>query len=760
VTLRRPDRRSLDSGWEFRLDDRSPEPVQLPHSWNALDVVAIGQPDNYHRGVGTYVREPFDPALADGRRLWMEIEAAFQKAFIDLNGVRVGEHLGGYSGFTVELTPAAHGLRGPLSLVATVDNRPDPDLLPDELADFTLYGGLTRHAWIYETGPLRIEAVWPLTDVAVGPAGATARLAVKVRLDHPPDPPASVRVVLRSPEGELAKECATIATEQFVTVDVGELLEATPRLWSPDDPCLYQLAVAVEGSDEVQLEIGFRHFEFPPGGRFSLNGVPLQLRGTHRHEDWAGMGSAVPDHLTRHELEMVRAAGFNFIRLGHYPQAPAVLDACDQLGLLVWEELPWCRGGVNGEGFKTRARVMLEEMIEQHHHHPAVIFWGLGNEIGEIYTGNQNTGSTQEGVVEFLAELNDLAHGLDPGRLTALRRSEPGSKVVDVYSPSNWSGWFGGRYEGYEQALAELRGRGYPRLFHAEWGGDSHVGRHSTGPHFPGGEGVQVSRDGDWSESYILDLIEWHLQILLRSPIAGFAQWTSKDFDTPWRPENPLPGVNQKGFLDRAGRPKDAYYLFQSYLATEPMCYIESPTWPHRVGAEGESQRLRVYSNCSEVELFVNEVSVGSRLRDPAAFPAAGLVWHVPLRQGSNLIRAVGDIGVEHQVVVTYHVGPVGEAARLSFITEPSTTPSGLPSTLITVQVEDSAGVPAVADARWIEFEATDGGDLWVDRGTFDGSRRLQAANGRACVHALGAGVVVARAEGLPPIRVSVRPTL
>src|SRR5215469_14522407 len=151
-----------------------------------------------------------------------------------------------------------------------------------------------------------------------------------------------------------------------------------------------------------------------------------------------------------------------------------------------------------------------------------------------------------------------MAHRLDPQRLTALRRFEPGASVVDVYSPSIWSGWYHGRYEDYEATLTSAVKR-YQRMLHIEWGGDSQFGRHSTGPHIKAGA-AQVSRSSDWSESYILDLMEWHLQLQSRFPqLAGSAQWAFKDFGTPLRPENPIPYVNQKGLVDRDGRPKDAY---------------------------------------------------------------------------------------------------------------------------------------------------------------------------------------------------------
>ena len=262
----------------------------------------------------------------------------------------------------------------------------------------------------------------------------------------------------------------------------------------------------------------------------------------------------------------------------------------------------------------------------------------MGNELD--WESDHST-TNDDDVYAFLGELHELCHQLDPSRLTALRRYDRGAQIVDVYSPSIWSGWYRGRYEDYEAVLSDAMSR-FPRMIHTEWGGDSHVGRHNSGPHLrrqidshttheenPGvalsSEGeARGSLDGDWSESYILDLMEWHLQVQNRLPnLAGTAQWVFKDFGTPLRPENPIPYVNQKGLVARDGTPKDVYFLFQAYQTNTPVCHIESPTWPIRAGEPGALKRVRVYSNCERVELFVNGRSQGTKFLNPTIPPQA-----------------------------------------------------------------------------------------------------------------------------------------
>ena len=629
-----------------------------------------------------------------------------------------------------------------------------PNLIPSDMSDFFLYGGLTRNVWLYETGPARLVQLHVVTEWV----GETAVLFLHGECDGLVNGTELILQLMGPPGTAVWQTTHTIESEKF-TIEL--LPVANPQRWSPDNPALYSLTAQLtcQGTiyDEVVERIGFRTFDFPEGGPFYLNGERLLLRGTHRHEDWAGRGSAVPHAWSRRELKQIKAAGFNFIRLGHYPQADAVLDACDELGLIVWEELPWCRGGVGGELFKDQARTMFREMTAQHFNRPSIIFWGLGNELD---WESEHPHTDDDDVYNFLTELHELSHQLDSSRLTALRRYDRGGNIVDVYSPSIWSGWYRGRYEDYEAVLRDAMNR-FPRLLHAEWGGDCHVGRHNSGPHLrrqianhtsheenPGvalstaGE-ARASLDSDWSESYMLDLMEWHLQVQNSLPnLAGTAQWVFKDFGTPLRPENPIPYVNQKGLVDRSGRPKDVYYLFQAYQTDTPVCRIESPTWPIRSGEPEALQRVRVYSNCERVELFVNGRSQGAKMPDPNIFPASGLVWFVAMNRGANEIRAVAMTGdgrvVEHTIEQTLIPIGAAEAAALQGWCE-QVEFEGKTAVLATIQLINQDGEPVLMDERQMRFELKGDGSLLVNQGTPTGSRVIETANGRASITILGA---------------------
>jgi beta-galactosidase len=758
--MRHTNASNINDQWHFHLGEGAPwEPatnalwstVSLPHSWNTLDTMEVDETHHYTRAAGWYMRKMEPPAL--GERLWVEIEAASQRASIWCNDTHIGDHVGGYTAFTVELPLSEQGSAQPepLMLALQVDNLPDRDLIPSDLSDFFLYGGLTRNAWSYITGPSRLATLRCETEVTA----EAATLTIHGQLDAPPTGELLLDAQLFSPQGALVTTIQSIVSEKTFVLPSYSLQQ--PELWSPDTPMLYTLQMSLRKGetvwDSVTERIGLRFFSFPVAGSFQLNGEVLPLRGTHRHEDWAGCASAVPDAWTRREMLQIKQAGFNFVRLAHYPQTPAVLDACDELGLLLWEELPWCRGGIGGDLFRAQAQAMLSEMIDQHYNHPSIVMWGLGNELD---WESEHPGSTDEQISDFLRTLHNLAHAWDAQRLTALRRFEPGANIVDVYSPSIWSGWYRGRYEDYAVALNEAIAR-YPRMFHAEWGGDSQYGRHHVGEHIateiasesdhgerPGialsTEGPsRASRDGDWSESYMLDLMEWHLQVQLRTPhLAGNAQWAFKDFGTPLRPENPIPYVNQKGLVDRASRPKDLYYLFQSYLTSEPMCYIESPNWTIRVGRQGEAQRVRVYSNCPQVTLYINGTSYGEKRRDPAAFPAAGLTWEVPFAPGRNELHAIALSAtgqyIEQRIVQEYAEGEAGVGETFQWKIEPIVDSSAA-MLRVTIQLVDGNGFPVVADRRRVTFSLQGEGRLDDCQGIVGGSRVIELVNGRAWIN-------------------------
>src|SRR5690606_8667789 len=271
---------------------------------------------------------------------------------------------------------------GKVPVVIRSDNSRDVELIPSDLSDFNLYGGLYRYVNLVYVPPLSIDKLF--AAASVGANGQTGHIQLDARYYNPRQVQQADAVVeLFDAHGRrVALQKQQVATASGSS-SLGGLTVKQPVLWSPTEPSLYtiRLTLVSGGDTAIHTErIGFRHFEFAEKGPFYLNGERLLLRGTHRHEDHAGVGPAMTEEMIWQEMHMMKDMGVNFIRLGHYQQSRIVLEACDSLGILVWEERPWCRGGLGGEVYKAQARRMLTNMIEQHYNHPSVIIWGLGNE--------------------------------------------------------------------------------------------------------------------------------------------------------------------------------------------------------------------------------------------------------------------------------------------------------------------------------------------------------------------------------------------
>ena len=747
---------SLGSTWEIWRGDKASDnvtwtPVTLPHCFNARDAV---DPDaRYYQGPGWYrTRLKLANPFANGRTL-LQFDGAGQKSQVFVGLAKAGEHLGGYDEWVVDITEAAakaaggEGEETPLAVLC--DNSRDAESIPSDLSDFNRYGGLYRHVSLAYVPAISLERVHVEPALA---ADGKASVKVRARLYNPTALKGEVEILLevRDPRSNTIHTASQTVGVWAGEKEIAAFEIASPKRWSPQSPSLYSATVICKSSHGRQQTVerfGVRSVEWVEHGPFKLNGEQLPLRGTHYHEDHAGVAAAVPDDVVRQTLRQIKAMGANFVRLGHYQQAPLVLDLCDELGLLVWEEIPWCRGGLGGERYQQQCRDMLRNLVDQHYNHPSVILWGLGNE--NDWPGDFERFDTNA-IRSFMAQLNTLAHQLDPSRQTSIRRCDFCRDIVDVYSPSIWAGWYSGRYPEY-RAAAEKAIKGNPHFFHAEWGGDSHAGRHAEEPEkFLGqvatGEGTaetgkaykssggkaRASKDGDWSESYIINLFDWHLKEQEQMPnLTGTAQWIFKDFATPLRPENPVPRVNQKGVVGRDGTPKESYYVFQSYWADKPMIHIYGHTWPLRWGKPGEEKLVKVFSNCREAELFVNGTSMGVKQRNVTNFPAAGLSWKVKLDEGPNTLRALGRSAggeVSDEVSVGYQTTAWSKPARL-VLKEIART-----NRVATIEARllDQAGVPCLDAANLVRFGLAGDGQLLDNLGTSTGSRAVQLCNGRA----------------------------
>lgn len=787
-------RTRLNDGWEFLKQDlgniweavrpvKAGDPesvplwtkVSLPHCFNAEDAV---DPDiNYYQGAGWYkkmleVNNPYP----DGRIL-LQFEGAGQKTEVYIFTEKVGSHVGGYDEWTVDITDAvkrfqqleaAKRFGGKIPLSIRCDNTRDTEMIPSDLSDFNIYGGIYRYLNLVYTPALSFQNIY--TDASVDEKGKEGKLSVKVDFtDFSNVSNATLDIKIYDPNGKIVKQDKQMLTD-FQSQNVLSINMSKPMIWSPKNPNLYSCELTLSssgGTVTCKDKFGFRHFEFKEKGPFFLNGERLLLRGTHRHEDHAGLAAAMSEDLIIKEMEMMKEMGVNFIRLGHYQQSRIVLEQCDRLGFLVWEEIPWCRGGLGGDVYKEQAQSMLTSMITQHRNHPSIILWGMGNEND---WPNDFPEFDKEQIRAFMTELHTVSHSIDDSRMTCIRRCDFCKDIVDVYSPSIWAGWYRGIYTEYKKFSEEARDQ-VDHFLHVEWGGDSHAGRYAEIDYSDRDKVksddlsvfesiAKASKDNTRCEAYVCDIIDWHLKEQETMPwLTGAAYWPFKDFSTPVRPDNPVPYVNQKGVVERDLTKKEAFYVFKSYWVDEPVIHIFGHGWRTRWGKTDEKKLLKVYSNCEQVELFLNGKSLGMKKRNSQDFPAAGLRWESLLQQGKNTLKAIGTKGkvkIEDEISFDYETRPFGKEAELKV----SVTDAEPDYVWVEAELKDSNGILCLDSRQFIRFDSVGDGQLIKNQGTSTASGKVQAYNGRARIKLAknkGESVIAVKSEGLRTVFVTVK---
>ena len=719
--------------------------LNLPHSWNSLD--ATDNDPGYRRSASWYKKNLVITNIDPNKLYKLYFEGSNITTKVYVNGTEVGGHIGGYIGFTLDISKFIK--EGSNEVLVRVDNSYNIEVIPSQKSDFIIYGGITRDVWLLTMSKNNIDNI-QITTPQVSEKSATLNILATVK-DTNNSNGLSYIAQLTNPKGKIVASQKGTFSGENTSINFKNI--KNPELWDINKPNLYSVSVSLLENgiekDKIQDKVGFRWYEFKDNGPFFLNGKRVLIRGTHRHEEHAGVGAAMSNEQQRKDMESIKEMGANFVRLAHYPQDPEVYKACDELGLLVWDELPWCRGGIGNQVWQTNAKNMLAEIINQNYNHPSIVLWSLGNEMS--WLPDFKDGDNIEKMNVFLSELNDIAHKLDPTRKTVIRKYEEGSKIVDVFSPSIWSGWYSGSFKSYKKAIDKYK-LDYKHFIHAEYGGDSQVGRHSENP--INGEGqiksegweeaivqtkvANIAQIGDWSESYIVDLFDWHLHISENDPtFVGNLQWSFKDFATPLRPEDDIPYMNQKGLVDRNGNPKDAYYVFKSYWSQKPFTYIESHTWTERQGPKNTPRILNVFSNCPKVEFFQNGVSLGVKTRDITAYPACGLTWEVNFAEGKNNFVAIGinsdGSKVTDTIDVNYRFTKNGAADGLKLSAEKLKNGNYL----VTAIAVDKNNLRCLDYEERVYFQCLSGGQTLKNQGTPTGSESIKMSNGKAAIEVI-----------------------
>lgn len=621
---------NLNKGWKFlQREALLPEvfpadwtDVDLPHTWNAVD----GHDGNggYDRGSYWYAKTfPTPRQPLPGGRVYVEVLAAGQQATVYVNGEKAVYHEGGYSCFRVDVTELCKP-NGENLLAINCSNEPKDSVYPQS-ADFTFYGGLYRGVNLISVPATHFDLDYyggPGVTVTPKPCGQCggAIFELKAYVTEPGED-FTVLYSVKDAEGREVASGTRPSDDTAISLYVPDA-----HLWGIDDPYLYTVTATLqrrnEACDEVVIKAGVRSFSCDPDQGFILNGVPTPLRGVSRHQDQLYKGNALTreDHYL--DARMIKELGANTIRLAHYQHSHDFYDACDELGFIIWAEIPFISVFNKDPGAHENCISQLTELIVQNYNHPSICFWGISNEI--------LIGGISEKLVENHKELNALAKKLDPTRLTTIAHvsmtpvDSPLHHITDVISYNHYFGWYGGRMEDNGPWLDNFHAR-HPELCVglSEYGCEGIITYHGPNPACK-----------DYSEEYQALYHEHMAKVLNDRPWLWSSHvWNMFDFGCAARDEGGVKGRNNKGLvtMDRKTK-KDSFFIYQAYWTKTPMVHICGRRYAQRAG---ETTEVRVYSNQPTVSLYMNGTLVEEKTADKV------FVFTVALAEGQNMLLAV-----------------------------------------------------------------------------------------------------------------------
>lgn len=509
--------------------------LRVPGDWNhQVERYGIYEGTMWYRKKFEYKKEK------EGNRIFLHFGAVNYHSHIYLNGVKLGEHIGGFTPFQYEVTDLIQDVN---SVVLMVNNNRVPEGVPTINTDWFNYGGITRDVFIAETPSTFVEDYF-------------------IQLN--PDKASEIKGYVQLNGSDLTKEVTISIDEAKISTKVTPNAEGLGeftinakklKLWSPESPKLYDIKITTD-VETIKDEIGFRTIK-TKGADILLNGKPVFLRGISIHEENPfRIGRANSNADAELLLGWAKELGCNFVRLAHYPHNEYMIETANKMGLMVWEEVPvyWTIHWENEETFQNAAN-QLEAVIERDKNSAATIIWSLANETPVSEPRN-----------EFLYRFSQLARSLDDTRLLSAAmevHTEPENPLefivedklaeyVDIVSFNEYIGWYNGLPDKTLQATWKIP---YDKpVFISEFGAGAKAGFHAD----------SLTR---FSEEYQADLYTKTLKMVENIPnIRGFSPWILVDFRSPRRQLAEIQdGWNRKGLIGDQGEKKQAFYILQDY---------------------------------------------------------------------------------------------------------------------------------------------------------------------------------------------------
>ena len=658
---------TINDGWKFTkgspfeaqltgCDDSSWETVNIPHTWNDKD--ADDETPGFYRGPVWYRKQLFIDKSQEGRQAVIYFEGANQEVRFYLNGQFVGEHKGGYTRFCFDIT--SHLRYGQENLFAIYVNNVYNPNIPPLSADFTFFGGIYRDVYLQFMNPVHIatndyasSGVYIRTP-EVNNSAASVEITTLLTNDMPQATEIRVENIICDADGkEVKKTQAEVKLAAGETkTDISKKIKIdSPRLWDIDDPYRYMVYTRIldkrKGTllDEVVNPLGLRWFKFDSEKGFFLNGKGRKLFGTARHQDYFQKGNALRDELHVQDVLLLKEMGGNYLRVSHYPQDPVIMEMCDKLGIVTSVEIPVVNAVTETEEFLHNSVEMAKEMVRQDFNRPSVMIWGYMNEIflRRPYTEGKQLEDYYRFTEKVARALEATIREEDPSRYTMMAYHNMPQYYEDAHLTEipMIQGW--NLYQGwYEPDINEFQ-RLLDRAHKVYKGKVLMVTEYGPGVD-PRVHSYQPERF-DFSQEYGLVYHKHYLNEMMKRPfVAGSSLWNLNDFYSESRVDA-VPHVNNKGVVGLNREKKDVYWFYKTALSRRPILVIGNREWKSRGGVVNTAQKeciqsVPVFSNAEEVELFVNNKSLGKKkIEDNYA------LFDVPFVGGENLLEAVAVTG-------------------------------------------------------------------------------------------------------------------
>jgi len=727
-------RESFNEGWRFALvedenawqadyDDSGWRLLNLPHDWSIEGEFSESNPATpgggaLPGGIGWY-RKTFkiDPS-AKNKLSYIEFDGIYRNSEVWINGNYLGKRPYGYISFRYELTPYLLYGDEENVIAVKVDNSQQPN------SRWYSGSGIYRNVWLVTTGKIAVDH-WGtfVTTPSVSTEGALVRVTTQVR--NVAETRSTVRIetsVYDAADKKVASATVDgVDLEGTVTSVTQEMTVRNPHLWSVEDPYMYRVVTEIlsgqEITDSYETRAGIRSFYFDSDKGFFLNGKQTRILGVCNHHDLGCLGAAVNTRAIKRQLEILREMGCNAIRTSHNPPAPELLDLCDRMGFIVMDEAfdMWKVSKTDYDyhlDFDEWHRRDLEDMVLRDRNHPSVFIWSIGNEVMEQW---ERDGSGEA----LTTELTGIVKALDDTRpvTSACNDPTPGNPVLasgalDLvgfnYNDTLWTGFQlafpGCRFIGTEttSALATRGSYDMPsdiiRRWPARW----------DQPFMDGNADLTCSSydncSAPWGSTH---RDSWKL-IRDNAFLSGMYIWTGFDYLGEPTPYGWPARSSYFGIIDLAGFPKDAYWFYQSEWTDKPVLHV----FPHWNWTPGQPVDVWAYTNCDEVELFLNGVSLGKKSK---GHDDMYLMWRVGFEKGTILGVGYKD-GKE---IMSREVKTAGDPAAIVLSADRTEIRAdGSDLSFITVTVVDSDNIPVPHADNLIKFDVSGEGSIaGVDNG-------------------------------------------